>query len=210
MVGDCPHPHIKGLNIQRHNDTVQQTIKCITQSPLLKIDCYIMDAGKDHLTGLNPLSSRLPHWLLPDTPPSILQKMRPDLLIIEKDRTVHTNHPENAHTYDKVTRGMIKVHLYEIGYTADTRYTDKLATKSQQHAELHTALTEAGWDVQPTQTLLFGIGGSIYTSVTKHLQQDLQIHPTTVQQHLHKIQHIACQRAHQMITTRRHLENKPG
>ena len=83
MLGECTHPHIKGLIIQRHNTATQHIAQAIRQSPLQTIQAYLwMDAGKDVSPHLQDGGHTLPSWLLPNLDNTQRRQFRPDILYI--------------------------------------------------------------------------------------------------------------------------------
>ncbi len=171
------------------------------QSTNLNIDALVVDAGK----GNGDVPTRIPEWLLPDVADELRTRMRPDILVVERT-SVYQDHATHYRTYDAEARSTIKVHIIEVGFGPDTRYVEKLESKRHQHDELTEALRQAGWNVQPTRTLLFGVGGSIYNDVHKYLDEHLHLPAQILKHHLNTIQEIAWSRGYQLYQTRRHLE----
>ena len=60
----------------------------------------------------------------------------------------------------------------------------------------------------PVQTFIIGVGGTIYNDLPDYLTNTLKIPNAIVTRHIHKIQANTWSRGHQLITTRRSLENK--
>ena len=100
-------------------------------------------------------STRLPAWLLPNVPPDVLKRLRPDMLIIHglDMPTFHACSLLLA-TLDSATLTALKstctIHLVELTYTSDDSYNQTLHKKKSQHFYLASLLLNAGWTLANT------------------------------------------------------------
>ena len=85
VLGACTHRLIKGLYIERHNEAVATAGKAIMEGAKGGCLAVLMaDAGwHGNVTGLS-VESRIPSQVPRDVPESMLCRMRPDMLLIEK------------------------------------------------------------------------------------------------------------------------------
>ena len=75
----------------------------------------VMDATSADRAPAYTDGTRLPQWLLPDTAPEVVRKMRPDILVIPTLRL------DQARAFDHkppptANRAQHKVYLLEVGY----------------------------------------------------------------------------------------------
>jgi hypothetical protein len=159
ILGGCQHPHMHAMYIKRHNHAVCTIARYLSKGR--NGGCFmIMDATARQNLPDYVADSRLPDWLLPNTPEGIRSKMRPDLLLIPELALRHTQHPgyQGPADMDRYT-----VHIVEAGYTADTNHTEKQHEKAEQHRQLASELRAAGWNVRYTgrEAISLGFGGTI-------------------------------------------------
>jgi len=168
IMGHCAHPAMRALYIRRHDDAVK-TIQRYVAKGALGGYYTIMDAGKATELPDNVSGKRLPRWLVGrDTPDS--DKMRPDLLIVKGLPAHHgTDVARGGSSQAVPAKAQCEVHIVEVGYTTDLRYSSKLKEKDEQHEHLSGALTAQGWVVH-RHTILLGMGGTMYCSATSALQ----------------------------------------
>ena len=85
MLGNCDHPMMKAMYIERHNAATRKILRLILEGS--RGSFYMLaDVGStDKLGNIGPLDSRLPEWLVPT---NILQQsgldrdnLRPDILM---------------------------------------------------------------------------------------------------------------------------------
>jgi hypothetical protein len=199
MLGGCTDKDIKGLIILRHDNTVKIIRKLLFQSSL-QDDYTIMDTTEQDET-----HRRVSDWMLPQTHPTIRSKLRPDILVIQGLPTTTNTHHKPAN----VDKSNLTIHILEIGYCRDTQPELRFEAKEHQHDTLQNLLKQDNWKVKPTQPLLFGVGGSIYSNTIGYLTNTLNIPHEHVTQAMKDIHTMTVNMAHQIVKTRRHHENCP-
>jgi hypothetical protein len=203
ILGDCQHPHMKGLVIQRHNETTQHIAQALRFSPIHDTHAYLwVDAGKDVPSHLQAESRLLPSWLLPSLSDSERRQYRPDILYIPN--WDHNRWEQKDIT--PTTKAATSIYLLEIGYGPDTRYHEKRAEKLQQHSMLVQHLRAEGWTVKEPCILTFGVGGTIYKDFRETLASTFKLPASTIDNLAHKLQRHTLEKAHQLVSTRRFLE----
>jgi hypothetical protein len=200
--------------ISRHNGAVQRLTKLIHTGNLQ--NCYtIMDATAADALPRGVSTNRIPAWILPDVPEATRLKMRPDILIIEGLQNDQVEAFQQMGDYRATVIRQYTVHVIEVGYTANTRYLEKVQEKQLQHAQLCQALREAGWNVRYTadHQVILGTGGDVYKP-TVSLLSTLGVTDTDrCDKTLGKLSAWAVDKGQHIITTRRQLEalqNGPG
>jgi ribonuclease HI len=199
MLGGCLNPDIRSMIIKRHNDAVQLLYKAILASDLG--GCYaVMDAG--HMPG-EMLHSRIPKWMLPNTPDTERARMRPDLLLVSGI----TQRDANTWADDQVVdnKRQHTVYLIEVGYGSDNCLEDKERTKLEQHTRLVEALQQEGWNVVYTAMPL-GTTGGIPNSAVKTLADQLKLPPNQVDKTCNRLHDLAIHTAHALVRKRRYIE----
>ena len=111
-----------------------------------------------------------------------------------------------------------RIHLLEVGYTADASLTTTLGKKYFQHLSLRSALIHAGWNVAPGSAghldtlpappfsiLLLGTSGHIFRPARLTLLT-LGLSDTTTKSLITKLIRHSIRSAHTLISLRRHLE----
>ena len=145
VLGACNHRYLKGLYIERHIEAVAIVGKAIMDGA--KGGCLtalVADAGRHgRVTGL-AANDRIPQQVLSNVPGSILQRMRPDILIFEKEDRENLS-VRLVDLQDVQQRRLCKVHLLEVAYCMEVGYADKYREKTLQHAELMGHLRAAGY-----------------------------------------------------------------
>ena len=199
MLGGCRNPTIRSIIIKRHNEAVQLIYKAILASDIGG-SYTVMDAG--HLPG-ETLHSRIPGWMLPNTPDDVRRRMRPDLLLI----TGLTQRETNEWAEDKVVKdkGKYVVHILEVGYGSDVSLEDKERTKLEQHTQLIAALQEEGWKTEYTAIPL-GTTGGIPNSTVKALTEKLHLSNSQADTTFRRLHDLAVRSAHALVRKRRQLE----
>jgi hypothetical protein len=169
VLGGCQHAVMRAHYIERHNEAVRR----ITAALLLgRGDAYVVaDAGAPEKLPRGVHSTRLPAWLLPDTDPETLAKMRPDILLVtsrDAEGNVRKGHTESR-----------TVDLFEVGYCCDTKHAEKAAQKADQHRVLASLLRGAGWTVH-YRVITLGHAGTIpTTAATETLAAGAPAHAVT-------------------------------
>ena len=165
MLGGCTHPLITALQTKRHN-LASRKIPGLLQEGALG-NCYtIADVGSHaRLGNLGALDSRIPTWLVSDIEASEhgvdRQKLRPDIMI--------TNFPHDQVSQPTCSQ-RLQVWILEVGYSAATRYYEKLAEKQQQNQCLQRILEAKGVIVHILPVLL-GNTGEIFNSTLHNIKQ---------------------------------------
>ena len=122
VLGACTHMLVKVLYIERRKEAVPTAGKAIMEGA--KGGCLAMlmaDAGwHGKVTGLS-VESRIPSQVLRGVPESMLRRMRPDILPIEKQTgddvlpTLHDlEHPRQMRC--------CRVHVVEVGFCTEVAY----------------------------------------------------------------------------------------
>jgi hypothetical protein len=188
MLLECKHPHLKSMQIKRHNGAVRLIARALGKGPqgggLLVVDAGNMLSTRA-ATEADVQGTRVPNWMLPNTPEEVRRKMRPDILLVDSIS------PEDLRYLAEVERGLPpsaandgslapsgrtstprtstyspngteKIYLIEVGYCADTRSAAKWQEKLSQHAALTAALHTAGWKHVHCVPIVLGVGGSVY------------------------------------------------
>ena len=208
ILSGCAHPDMKSHYISRHNQAVLLIHKAISQGGLGGSFC-VVDATKASKTPVGAESNRLPPWLLPDLTTAKRNKLRPDILLIQGLPTV------NAQRFGNLTRqqqqaihGTSQIHLIEVGYASNTRYTEKLAEKLQQHAELIGLLRDQGWKVQ-CHGVVLGTGAFIFND-TVRMFDTLLVPAPSKHSALQTLHRLAALKVHDILICRRRLEHGVG
>ncbi len=155
LLGECQHPVMKGLIIERHNvacRTILQFLKNGSQGACH----FIADIGSPaKMATYDCPDTRIPHWLLgdQDLPEGTSQrtKLRPDILM------VRPRDPAAPSSDDR--RGMT---IVEVGYCSDTRYLEKLKEKNEQHQLLKSLLLARGHTVTTCSLILGNAGVQVH------------------------------------------------
>ena len=135
MLGNCSHPMMKAMYIERHNAATRKVLRLILKGS--RGSCYMLaDVGStDKLGNIGPLDSRLPEWLVPT---NILQqrgldrdKLRPDILMTSGTPATtwgfSSSSPSRTSAPGAGTHPMGKhIWIVEVGYCAATRYHNKM------------------------------------------------------------------------------------
>jgi hypothetical protein len=201
ILGGCQHPTMHAHYISRHDGAVRSIHKGVQRGTLG--GCYtIMDAGTMEATlALAANGKRVPQFVLPDVDADTLQRMRPDILLIENlPATATIEEIENAAS-NKVDH---RIHLIEVGYGPDTRWRDTLTMKQQQHQRLRDALAAAGWTVTE-HIFVLGSQGTVYNNTLKELKS-LGLETAMATQVMRKLHIHAVLSLWSIVKTRRHLE----
>ena len=181
VLGACTHKLIKGRYIERHNEAVASTGKAImemAQDGGLAV--LVADAGRlGKVTGLCA-NSKVPNEvllaLLKNVPEDMLRRMRPDILLFERESgdtlpiaLQDLKHTESMRRY--------KLHLVDVGFCTEL---GTLRNSKKNMSTLHSAanLGDASYDVQ-LHMLIFGSTGGMFSLTTLHLKRLRVSHSTT-------------------------------
>ena len=175
---------MKSMYIERHNEAARLIVAEILKGKLgNRINIICADVGSSSKAGHLEISdSRIPKDVISDC---TLQrhgintqdrsKIRPDALILEStlvgvpatgkrtaSRTLKPSRVITNPNKDPPTRPC-KAFILEVGYTSETRYTDKVLEKTQQHAQLRSLLESEGFE-GVIQSVILGTSGGIFLS----------------------------------------------
>ena len=96
------------------------------------------------------------------------------------------------------------IYILEISFCGDLRYEEHFRHKQEQHTQLKEALIAEGWqNVKLLDPLLFGVGGSLYTSTRDIIHTQLQIPIHNILDAFRKIQVKAAMKAADIVRSRR-------
>ena len=146
-----------------------------------------------------------------------LQKMRPDILVIEglHADNAPTRDPNATITQSKLTeiQQNCSIIVAELGYTHEHSHDLCLTRKHEQHVSLIQALREAGWKIQQSGTndvhiLLLGTCATIFDSADKILR-NIGIAPAQIPDILRSLHIHAVHYAVSILRLRRELERNP-
>ena len=155
--------------------------------------------------------TRLPPWMLPDIPPALVMKFRPDLLIIEGLTHVAVS---SHNMFDPAVLSHFQafciIHLLELGYTSDYSLHSTLTKKHLQHVELCRSLISAGWTLHlsgltPYHILILGFSGIVFKPALS-IFDSLGISAAASRSLLKKLVVHAVRTAHSIVCLRRSLE----
>jgi hypothetical protein len=214
ILGECTHPQMVAHRISRHNQAVLILQKAL-QRGILGGFVTILDATAKSDLPESCEDTRIPAWVLPRVPEADRLKLRPDMMVLENLTPDMINEFQSL-TGARRTNAMrgIKVHLYEVGYTSNTRTDDLIKEKRQQHVALIKAMTEEGWTVMyPKENIVaLGTAGWIRQETKTLLQTWLPHDSLTVKATLRKLSAHSAKKCMDHVITRRILEKggQPG
>ncbi len=129
------------------------------------------------MADLGAASTRLPEWLITTAttqkcgfPPEDKHKLRPDCMIVEIPKNevpgAGRQRKRSAGGQEREVRRQpsgrpSKVWVVEFGYSADTRYLEKVQEKTDEHEVLCTLLRAEGYEVILLPIVL-GTAGTLY------------------------------------------------
>ena len=153
ILGACPL--LSSSIIARHNRAVCLLHRFI-RSGSLGGNFTILDATSADSLPSEVFSSRIPPWILPAVDPLTLNRLRPDILIIQG--LTHTRFatlrpalespdPSIATPALRALQRDCMVHIVELGYTSDRSHSSSSTRKRQQHNLLVHYLLAAGWSL---------------------------------------------------------------
>ena len=121
------------------------------------------------VTGLC-VESRIPIQVLRDVQESMLRRMRPDMLLIEKhtgDNVLPTLHDLEHPRHRRCCRD----HVVEVGFCAEVAYAQKYREKHEQYCTLLDLLKNAGYADVQLHLLIFGSTGGMFKLTALHLKR---------------------------------------
>ena len=168
VLGACTHKHVKGLYIERRNEAVAAAGKAMMEGAKGGCLAVLMaDAGlHGKVTGLSD-ESRIPRQVLPNVPETMLRRMRPDILLFEKERmgqlaSISPDLEQAQH------RRRCIVHVVEVGFCTDISYSQKFKEKSEQQSSLQEQLKNAGYADVQLHLVIFGSTGGMFRTHRHH------------------------------------------
>ena len=132
VLGTCTHRWVKRLYIQRHDGAVATAGKAIMEGA--KGGClavFMPDAGwHGRATGFS-VEARIPSQVPRIAPESMLCRMRPGMLLVEKKSSDRTQ--PSLHDLEHLQHEMnCKIHVAEVGFCTEVVYAQKYKQKYQQ------------------------------------------------------------------------------
>ena len=206
VLGGCDNPLMEARYTARHNNAVVHIYKAFRQGSM---DAYYTVLDATSLTNLPPgvSNNRLPKWLLPRVRNRHRRRMRPDMLVVEGllDADLE-NIVSGSYAYRAMKRNCI-IHVLEVGYCAESRHTEALVIKKQQHAEPLSALSQEGWKVHnnSVDVVLLGTAGTVFKPFTE-IMQTLKIPEAIIKSTIQTLSVHAVKTAHSIVLSRRELE----
>ena len=156
------------------------------------------------ITGLC-VESRIPSQVLRDVTESLLRRMRPDMLLIEK----HTgdNLLPKLHDLERPRhRRCCRVHVVEVGFCTEVAYSQKYKGKHEQHRTLLELLKSAGYADVQLHLLIFESTDGMFKLTALHLK-GLGVSHVEVDSLLQNMHWKALRRLEHIVGTRRRLEH---
>ena len=157
LLGACKHPAFAALYTKRHNVALQIIQRTVSIHSHLGSNFTIMDATSAQVLPHGVASTRIPAWVLPDTPADIRARMRPDLLIFQGLLSSNSLIPSETDCLARLTPSALSslqagvvVHLLELGFTSHDKAT--LCAKEKQHTLLVHHLQASGWRLSLADT----------------------------------------------------------
>ena len=163
------------------------------------------DAGwHGKVTGLS-VESRTPSQVLRDVPKSMLGRMRPDMLLIEKhtsDNVLPTLHDLEHPRHRRCCR----VHVVEVGFRTEVAYAQKYKETYEQRRVLLDLPKNAGYADVQLHLLIFGSTGGMFKLTALHLKR-MDVSHSTADSLLQDMHWKVLRRLEQIVGTRRRLEH---
>ena len=216
ILGGCEHAQMKALFIHRHDSAMRQVLNELNKGGHGSYYC-IADVGTMETLGpLGVHDKRIPSWLLSNQylaaqgiDPSMRGKMRPDIMLIQvtPDEVAALLGRGPSSQLDSMQGNRKRnVWIMEGGYTADTRYKDKLEEKLHQHDLLVRLLEDRGFEVSVLPFIL-GFSGTIYLDNVEQLGS-IGITRPRAKALLQKLHTHAITCLQNIVTQRRRLERQ--
>lgn len=201
IMGECTHLVMKSRYMQRHdgadifkNACRQVHLGAIMPSWMLR---RATDLPED------VASKRVPYWLWTRASLGPVPS-RPDMVIVEGIAARHVGAQGNPVVQHLQNRSICKVHIIAVGYTVDTRYEAKFASKRLQHASLVAGLRRQGVIVHQ-HVIILGSGGAVYQGTVDSLKP-LGIHGDDLNRCFSKLLSHTATTAQSIVMARRRLE----
>jgi len=215
ILGSCRHPELKACYITRHNKALVRIHSAFLQGSKAS-SMMILDATSRKKLPEGIYHNRIPQWMLPSVPPTILDALRPDILLLDGFPLTEApplSVPNLSPAHLRRIQQRCTLIIVELGYTLEPLYSDRLTEKRQQHLYLITLLRTAGWniafnlaDLDYVHFVILGTAGTIFCNAHSTLVS-LGIFPSQVRSVLSSLHTHAVQSAFSIITLRRRLES---
>jgi ribonuclease HI len=205
ILGECTHPQMIAHRISRHNQAVLILQKALQKGTLGGF-VTILDATAKSDLPEDCIDTRIPAWVLPKVPEADRTKLRPDMMVFENLTPAMQEEFQLLTGASRVTAmKKLKVHLYEVGYTSNTRTDELIKEKRQQHVALIKAMTEEGWTVMyPKENIVaLGTAGWVRQETKTLLQTWLPHDSLTVKATLRKLSVHSAKKCMDHVITRR-------
>ena len=138
----------------------------------------LADAGWHGKVTALSVEPRIPSQVLRDVPESMLRRMRPDMLLIEKHTGDHVL-PTLLDLEHARHRRCCRIHIVELGICTEWAYAQKNKEKYEQHRTLPNLLKNAGYADVQLHLPIFGSTGGMFKLTALHLKK-LGISQSTV------------------------------
>ena len=214
ILGSCRHPELKACYISRHNKALLRIHSTFLQGSKAS-SLLILDATARAKLPHGVYHNRIPQWMLPSVPLGTLDKLRPDVLLMDGFPLSDAPLPTLTRLTDVDLRRIQRrctLIIAELGYTHESLYSERLAAKRQQHLQLVSLLQSAGWniafnlaDLDPVHFIILGSAGTVFCNA-HHTLVSLGLSNSQSITVLKQLNTHAAQSALSIITLRRHLE----
>jgi hypothetical protein len=208
-MGECTNREMHKLYVARHNRAVEIILLALRKSSWFTNSAMLMDAGRagelpDGVIGKGDLIQELYNHAPRDGPLDGDVLTKPDIVVVQ-GRT-----PAAAcgilGSADRFSPNQ-KLVFFEVGYCSDTRFSQKLDEKREQHRMTARRLENQGYVVEyeSFNCIALGHGASVFHNV-RYTLEHYQV-PTTVVDHaMRKLVQNAAQYALAIMTERRAQE----
>jgi exonuclease III/ribonuclease HI len=211
LAGPCPK--LANMVTERHNEAGRLICKAISKGKLGR-HMVSMDVGSTHRLQTAGVALELPRqapaWLLNAEDWAAIKQHNegkasvPDVVLVTHEDGESTWRPET----DLPTRAI--VHLVEVKYCRDTMPEDQLARATAQHQALRDRLLAKGFGAVALHPILLGVGGTVYTDLTRKPLLDLGVDRAACNALLSKLHKTAVTKAGTLVGARRAQERTAG
>jgi len=211
ILSGCQHPTITKIITERHNKAGRLITNAISKGAFGASIVYsdIGSADKLSAEGISlpddAANRTLPSWLLSRLDDRLRKaSSRPDIILVTPSRNCP---PElAARKPSEIPKDKREIHLVELKYCEDTRPGPQQAHALEQHARLKQHLHLEGYVAIHLHTILLGVGGTIYNSLTLDPLKALGLDHQHVTKLARKLNAHSITSASSLIGARRKLE----